>query len=261
MLRLLLRMIFCQERRISIKLKVEHLKQNYEGMPIIDDISVYLNKNEFVTLIGPSGCGKSTIFNIIAGIVPLDEGNVFIDGKDYTGEQGHVSYMYQKDLLLPWKRVIDNTALPLIIKGEKVGEARKKVTPYLELFGLQGFEYKYPFQLSGGMRQRAALLRTYMFSRDIVLLDEPFGGLDAITRAKMQTWLLQVIAKIKPSVLFITHDIEEAIYLSDRIYVLSARPAKIKEEVQISLPRPRKREIVITAQFNRIKKHILSNLS
>lgn len=254
-------MNFCQEGRIRIKLKVEHLKQNYEEMPIIDDISFYLNDNEFVTLIGPSGCGKSTIFNIIAGIVPLDEGKVFINEKDYTGEPGHVSYMYQKDLLLPWKKVIDNTALPLIIKGEKLKEARKKVKPYLTLFGLEGFEYKYPFQLSGGMRQRAALLRTYMFSKDIVLLDEPFGGLDAITRSKMQEWLLQVIEKINTSVLFITHDIEEAVYLSDRIYVLSSRPAKIREEVSISLSKPRAREIVTTQKFNKIKKNILSNLS
>ena len=198
---------------------------------------------------------------MIAGIVPIDEGKILIDGQDFTGEPGHVSYIYQKDLLLPWKRVIDNTALPLLIKGERVADARKRVTPYLKLFGLEDFEYKYPFQLSGGMRQRAALLRTYMFSRDILLLDEPFGGLDAITRSKMQTWLLQVIEKIKPSVLFITHDIEEAIYLSDRIYILSERPAQIKEEVQISLPRPRKREIVTSSQFNRIKRHILFNLS
>lgn len=254
-------MSFCQERRIRIKLQVEHLKQNYEGMPIIDDISFYLSENEFVSLIGPSGCGKSTIFNIIAGIVPLDEGKVFIDGKNYTGEPGHVSYMYQKDLLLPWKKVIDNTTLPLIIKGEKSKKARKKVKPYLKLFGLEGFEYKYPFQLSGGMRQRAALLRTYMFSKDIVLLDEPFGGLDAITRSRMQAWLLQVIEKINTSVLFITHDIEEAVYLSDRIYVLSSRPAKIKEEVFISLPKPREREIVTSLKFNKIKKDILHNLS
>ncbi len=230
-------------------------------MPIIEDVSFYLDQNEFVTLIGPSGCGKSTIFNMIAGIVPVEEGKVFINGRDCTGEVGQVSYMYQKDLLLPWKKVIDNTILPLIIKGESVREARKKVIPYLKLFGLEGFEYKYPFQLSGGMRQRAALLRTYMFSKDIILLDEPFGGLDAITRSKMQSWLLEVIEKVKASVLFVTHDIEEAIYLSDRIYVLTERPARIKEEVPIHLPRPREREIVTTTQFNCIKRHILLNLS
>ncbi len=230
-------------------------------MPIIDDVSFYLNKNEFVTLIGPSGCGKSTIFNMIAGIVSIDKGKVYIDGQDCTGKVGQVSYMYQKDLLLPWKKVIDNTILPLIIKGETVTEARKKVIPYLKLFGLEGFEYKYPFQLSGGMRQRAALLRTYMFSKDIVLLDEPFAGLDAITRSKMQSWLLQVVDKVKATVLFVTHDIEEAIYLSDRIYVLTERPARIREEVSIPLPKPREREIVTSTRFNLIKRHILLNLS
>lgn len=230
-------------------------------MPIVEDVSFYVKENEFVTLIGPSGCGKSTIFNMIAGTVPIDRGKVYIDGLDSTGETGHVSYMYQKDLLLPWRKVIDNTILPLIIRGDSVIEARKKVIPYLSLFGLEGFEYKYPFQLSGGMRQRAALLRTYMFSKEIVLLDEPFGGLDAITRARMQSWLLEVVDRVKASVLFVTHDIEEAIYLSDRIYVLTERPARIKEEVAIHLPRPRDREIVTSSKFNHIKKHILLNLS
>ncbi|MDD4363204.1 MAG: ABC transporter ATP-binding protein [Atribacterota bacterium] len=230
-------------------------------MPIIDDISFYLDKNEFVTLIGPSGCGKSTIFNMISGIVPVDEGRVLIDGENCTGKPGYVSYMYQNDLLLPWKKVIDNAALPLLIKGNSVKEARGKVAPYFELFGIKGFEYKYPFQLSGGMRQRAALLRTYMFSSDIMLLDEPFGGLDAITRSKMQEWLLQIIDKIKASVLFITHDIEEAVYLSDRIYILSERPANIREEISIVLPRPREREIVTSTKFNKIKRYILHNLS
>jgi len=230
-------------------------------MPIINDVSFYLRKNEFVTLIGPSGCGKSTIFNMIAGTVPIDQGKIYIDNQDCTGEIGRVSYMYQKDLLLPWKKVIDNTILPLLIKGVKIMDARNKVAPYFQLFGLEGFEYKYPFQLSGGMRQRAALLRTYMFSRDIVLLDEPFGGLDAITRSRMQVWLLQVVENMEASVLFVTHDIEEAIYLSDRIYVLSERPAKIKEEIKIDLPKPRKREIVTSSEFNQIKKHVLLNLS
>ena len=250
-----------REEKIKIKLIVSHFTQNYEKIPIINDISFYLKKNEFVTLIGPSGCGKSTIFNMIAGIVPIDKGRVIIDGKNQTGQLGQVSYMYQKDLLLPWQKIIDNISLPLIIKGIRRQESRNQVRSYLDLFGLKGFEYKYPFQLSGGMRQRAALLRTYMFSRDIILLDEPFGGLDAITRAKMQIWLLHVIQKLKASVLFITHDIEEAIYLSDRIYVLSPRPAVVKEEVKINLPRPREREIITSLQFNRIKAHILKHLS
>ena len=230
-------------------------------MPIVNDISFFLKKGEFVTLIGPSGCGKSTIFNMIGGIIPIDAGKVLIDGINITGEAGHVSYMYQKDLLLPWKNIIDNISLPLLIKGKSIKESRKRVIHYFKLFGLEGFEYKYPFQLSGGMRQRAALLRTYMFSKDILLLDEPFGGLDAITRAKMQEWLLQVIIKIRTSVLFITHDIDEGIYLSDRIYVLSERPAKINKEIIVSLPKPRKRDIVTSSRFNQTKKTILQYLS
>lgn len=253
--------LFCRERGIKIKLRVSHFKQKYEGMPIIEDISFYLQENEFVTLIGPSGCGKSTIFNMIAGVVPIDEGKVYIDGEDRTGKTGQVSYMYQKDLLLPWKKVIDNTALPLIIKGDTKKKARERVVSYFPLFGLEGFQYKYPSQLSGGMRQRAALLRTYMFSRDIVLLDEPFGGLDAITRSMMQSWLLEIAEKVKASILFVTHDIEEAIYLSDRIYVLTERPASIREEVTIDLPKPRNREMVTSSRFNQIKRHILLNLS
>jgi ABC-type nitrate/sulfonate/bicarbonate transport system ATPase subunit len=185
---------------------------------------------------------------------------VIIEGEGYTGKTGRVSYMYQKDLLLPWRKVIDNAALPLVIKGVKKQQARDTVKPFFKIFGLEGFEHKYPFQLSGGMRQRAALLRTYMFSKDIMLLDEPFGGLDAITRAKMHQWLLEVLQQLEASVLFITHDIEEAIFLSDRIYILSERPAFIKKEIRIDLKRPRTKEVLISKEFNDLKAEILSLL-
>jgi len=242
------------------KLEIVHFKEDYENMPIIDDISLELRENEFVTLIGPSGCGKSTLFNMISGLVKIDSGHIFIDGEESTGETGKVSYMYQKDLLLPWEKVIDNTALPLRLRGYNRKDSHQRVEKYFKLFGLEGFENKYPHQLSGGMRQRAALLRTYMSSKDIVLLDEPFGGLDAITRFKMQNWLLGILDKLKVSILFITHDIEEAIYLSDRIYVLSNRPAKIKKEIMVNLPKPRDREIITSQKFNSIEKDILSLL-
>ncbi len=244
----------------KIKLEIIHFKQNYENMPIIDDISLKLRENEFVTLIGPSGCGKSTIFNMISGLVRIDIGQVFIEGKDSTGETGKVSYMFQKDLLLPWKKIIDNAALPLRIRGYSKKDSRQRVGKYFKLFGLEGFESKYPHQLSGGMQQRAALMRTYMSSKDIILLDEPFGGLDAITRFKMQNWLLEILGQLKVSILFITHDIEEAIFLSDRIYVLSNRPAKIKKEIIVTLPKPRDREIITSAEFNEIERDILSLL-
>ena len=146
-----------------------------------------------------------------------------------------------------------------MLKGEGK-QARAAVADYFKLFGLEGYEYKYPFQLSGGMRQRASLLRTYMFSRNIMLLDEPFGGLDAITRSRMHNWLLAILENLNTSILFITHDIEEAIFLSDRIYILSERPARIKEVITVNLPKPRKREMITSESFNNIKRHILSVL-
>ena len=242
------------------KVLAKNITKKFQDMLIIDDVTLYLKKNEFVSLVGPSGSGKSTLFNIISGLLIPDKGKVYIDGEDYTGKTARISYMYQKDLLLPWKKIIDNVSMPLIIKGDKKQEAREKVRKYFELFGLEGFEKKYPFQLSGGMRQRAALMRTYMFSKDIILLDEPFGGLDAITKSKMQNWLLEVLEKLNASILFITHDIEEAVYLSDRIYVLSDRPAKVIEEVNIDIPKPRESDIVTSDKFNEIRKYILDLL-
>lgn len=241
----------------EIKLEIRNINKAFEDTSVLEGISLQLKAGEFVSLLGPSGSGKSTIFNIISGLLKPDMGEVLIEGENYTGRTGRVSYMYQKDLLLPWRKVIDNAALPLIIKGMKKQQARDTVAPLFSVFGLEGFEYKYPFQLSGGMKQRAALLRTYMFSKDIMLLDEPFGGLDAITKAKMHEWLLGVLQQLEASVLFITHDIEEAIYLSDRIYILSERPAVIKKEIQINLQKPRDKELLISKEFTDLKAEIL----
>lgn len=244
----------------EIKLELKNIYKTFQDTPVLEGVSIQLQNKEFVSILGASGSGKSTIFNIISGLLEPDKGEVVIQGEDYTGKTGRVSYMYQKDLLLPWRKVIDNAALPLVIKGMEKQQARDMVNPFFKIFGLEGFEHKYPFQLSGGMRQRAALLRTYMFSRDIMLLDEPFGGLDAITRAKMHQWLLEVLEQLEASVLFITHDIEEAIFLSDRIYILSERPAFIKKEIKIDLKRPRAKEILISKEFNDLKAEILSLL-
>lgn len=242
------------------KIEINNVSKSFENLLILNDININLKEEEFVTILGPSGSGKSTIFNIISGLMKPDKGSICIEGEDYTSKTGRVSYMYQKDLLMPWKKIIDNVSLPLILKGMNKKEARKKVEKYFHIFALDGFEYKYPNQLSGGMRQRAALLRTYMFSEDIILLDEPFGGLDAITKSKMQIWLLDILKELKASIFFITHDVEEAIFLSDRIYVLSDRPADVKEEIAIDLPKPRDKDIVTTNKFNDIKKHILDIL-
>ena len=242
------------------KLIVKNIEKNFGPMNIIKNVPFYATENEFVSLLGPSGSGKSTIFNIISGLLLQDAGKIIIDGEECERRLKKVSYMHQKDLLLPWKNIIDNVALPLIIKGKAKKEARKQVLEYFKVFGLVGFEYKYPFQLSGGMRQRAALLRTYMASSDIMLLDEPFGALDAITRAKMHSWLLDVIKELKATIIFITHDIEEAVFLSDRIYVLSDKPATIKVEIIVDLPKVRNKDIVTTEKFNEIKRKILKAL-
>ncbi|WP_130806426.1 ABC transporter ATP-binding protein [Senegalia massiliensis] len=242
------------------KIELKHISKSFEDLLIVDNITIELKEKEFVTILGPSGSGKSTVFNMISGLIKPDEGNIYIEGEDYTSKTGRVSYMYQKDLLMPWKNIIDNVSLPLVLKGTGKKEAREIVKEYFNVFGLAGFEYKYPYQLSGGMKQRASLFRTYMFSEDIILLDEPFGGLDAITKSKMQIWLLDVLKELKASIFFITHDVEEAIFLSDRIYILSERPAKVKEEIVIDLPRPRSKSIVTTNKFNNIKKYILGIL-
>jgi ABC-type nitrate/sulfonate/bicarbonate transport system ATPase subunit len=242
------------------KLRVSNIKKSFGNMDIINDVSFYARENEFISLLGPSGSGKSTIFNIISGLLPQDTGDIIINGEECCSKLRKVSYMHQKDLLLPWKNIVDNTTLPLIIKGKSKKEARIQALSNFKTFGLEGFEYKYPFQLSGGMKQRAALLRTYMSSADIMLLDEPFGALDAITRAKMHYWLLEVIKELKATIIFITHDIEEAVFLSHRIYVLSDRPATIKEEIIVDLPKNRTKDIVTSEKFNEIKRRILQTL-
>ncbi len=242
------------------KVKVVNVKKHLGDLCILKDISLELKENQFVSVLGPSGCGKSTLFNIIAGLLKPDEGSILIEGEDYTGRTGRVSYMYQKDLLLPWKTVLGNVSIPLVLKGQTKQQAHNQASQYLTMFGLEGFGQHYPFQLSGGMRQRAALLRTYLFSNDIMLLDEPFGGLDAITKRKMHYWLLGLLENLQTSILFITHDIDEAIFLSDKIYVLSQRPAQVKEIFDVHISRPRNSKSFVSDNFNQIKEKILNIL-
>lgn len=212
------------------KLEIRGIKKSFDETEVLRNISICLKKGEFISIVGQSGCGKTTLFNIIAGLIKPDAGNVYIDGEDLTGISGFVSYMQQKDLLLPWKSVIDNVSIPLTLKGMDKEEAKRKVMNYFELFGLSGFENVYPHKLSGGMRQRAALLRTYMLSKDIMLLDEPFGAIDAINREKLQSWLRDVLKNLGISLILITHEIDEAILISDRLYVMSQKPSSISAE-------------------------------
>ncbi|MHB1335838.1 MAG: ABC transporter ATP-binding protein, partial [Candidatus Humimicrobiaceae bacterium] len=224
---------------MSNKVEALNIKKSFSSLDTLEDVSIVLEENKFVSILGPSGCGKSTLFDIISGLEKPDEGMVLIEGKNCTGKTGRVSYMHQKDLLLPWKTVLDNSCIPLVIKGLSLSQSREKANSYFNLFGLSGFEKYYPGQLSGGMKQRAALLRTYLFSDDIMLLDEPFGGLDAMTRRDMQLWLLKLLANFKSSILFITHSVDEAIFLSDKIYLFSKRPAIVKKVFEINIKRPR----------------------
>lgn len=247
-----------------MKLEVCQVKKSFESagkqLPAIDDISLKVDEGEFVSLIGPSGCGKSTLFNVISGLDRPDIGEVLVDGRKIVGEIGHVGYMMQKDLLLPWRTVLDNAILAAEVKGMAKKEARARVRELLPAFGLERFAGEYPAKLSGGMRQRVALLRTVMADQPIWLLDEPFGALDAMTRDRMQQWLLGIFRQFRPAVLFITHSIDEAVFLSDRVYVLSDRPARVKHEMKIDLPRPRPHELVTGERFLEYKKQLLDEL-
>lgn len=242
-------------------LTANNITVSYDGTKIIEDISIELNKYEIVCLLGVSGGGKTTLFNVISGLLPPDCGTVLLDDENITGKAGQVSYMLQKDLLLPFKTIIDNVSLPLIIRGIKKKEARENASKLFEEFGLEGTEKKFPQQLSGGMRQRAALLRTYLFSNKVALLDEPFSALDTITKSSMHEWYLDIMEQIKLSTLFITHDIDEAILLSDRIYILSGKPGKITDEVMIKETKPRSKEFIVSEEFMNYKKHILKTLN
>ena len=242
------------------KLEVKHVSKTFEDGPVLDDISITLREGELVCLLGVSGGGKSTLFNIISGLLAPDCGQVLLDGEDITNRPGRISYMLQKDLLLPYRTVQDNVALPLLLRGVDKQEARAQASAMFAEFGLEGTQKKYPAQLSGGMRQRAALLRTYMFSHNVALLDEPFSALDTLTKSAIHDWYLDVMERIKLSTLFITHDIDEAILLSDRIYLLTGQPGRITDEIVSREPKPRAKDFNLTPEFLAYKKYILERL-
>ena len=245
----------------AMKLEAQNISKSFAGELIIKDVSIVLRESELVSLLGVSGIGKSTLFNVIAGILPTDTGSVTLGGEDITGRAGSISYMQQKDLLQQHLTVLDNVALPLFIRRIQKQKARAEALAHFTEFGLDGTEKKYPSQLSGGMRQRAALLRTYLFSHDVALLDEPFSALDAITKSAMHKWYLELMERINMSTLFITHDIDEAILLSDRIYIMTGPPGVIAHELRIEVPRPRSGEFLVSDTFVAYKKEILKLLS
>ena len=242
-------------------LEVKNVSKTFEdNEEIIRNISLELHEGELVSLLGVSGGGKTTLFNIIAGLSIPDTGEVWLNGENITGKPGSVSYMLQKDLLLPYRTIEDNVALPLMIQGMKKPEARQKASQYFQEFGLEGTQKKYPAQLSGGMKQRAALLRTYLFSEKVALLDEPFSALDMLTKGTVHEWYLDVMEKIRLSTLFVTHDIDEAILLSDRIYLLTGKPGTITKEISIKEPKPRRKDFNLSEEFLQYKREIISYL-
>ena len=210
--------------------------------------------------VGRPNVGKSTFFNVLSGLVVPDSGRVLLGEEDITGQTGRISYMQQKDLLLPHKRIVDNIALPLVLKGVPRKQARQQVSSGLAEFGLEGTERKYPGQLSGGMRQRAALYRTYLFNSEVALLDEPFSAVDAITKSQLHLWYLEMMSSLHMSAIFITHDIDEAIFLSDRIYIMSGAPGRITQELTIRHPRPRTTRFTASQEFMEYKRQILDAL-
>ena len=226
----------------------------------LEQLSLSVAPGEFVALLGPSGSGKSTLFNIIAGLELPDYGQVRLDGVTLAGQRGLVAYMPQRDALLPWRSVLENATLAAEVQGGDLRALREQALALLPPFGLAGFGGSLPSQLSGGMRQRAALLRTVLWQRQVMLLDEPFGALDALTRAQLQQWLLQLWEQLDRSILLVTHDVEEAVLLADRVYVLTPRPGKVALELPITLPRPRPYSIVATPEFARYKQTLLQAL-
>lgn len=247
------------------RIHLDHLTKEFpigggDVRHVVDDISFSVRAGEFVSVIGPSGCGKSTMFNIIAGLETPTTGDIRVDGESAIGERHHTAYMPQKDLLFPWRTVGKNTALGLEVAGMPKKEALAKATALFPTFGLAGFENAYPFELSGGMRQRAALLRTVVQGREILLLDEPFGALDSLTRIEMQNWLQGMWSEHSWTAVLITHDIREAIYLADRVIVLSARPATVRLDVEVPLPRPRELTMTTAPEFVAIEEQLIEVL-
>src|SRR5262249_56589127 len=249
----------------AAKLHISDLHFTYTGEngpsgTAIENVHLSLQANDFVSLIGPSGCGKSTLFNLIAGLLVPDAGVVTLDGRDIVGRTGSVAYMMQRDLLLPWRTVLENVTLGPELAGEPLSEARASARTLLRRFGVEGFENAYPAALSGGMRQRAALLRTILCERSVILLDEPFGALDALTRASMHEWLLGIQREFRRTMILITHDPDEAVYLSHRVYIATPRPMRIAGVVEIDLPPDRQRDVTLSPAFAEHKRRVLTLL-
>jgi len=245
---------------LTAKLAVNECTKTFGATVALAPTTLAIEPGEFVSLVGPSGCGKSTLFNVVSGLLRPDNGRVEIDGVDVTGHSGHVGYMLQKDLLIPWRSVVDNITLGAALTRGVTKADRSQAVDFARRYGLGDFLDHYPHALSGGMRQRVALMRTLATNHDLLLLDEPFGALDSQTRLEMQQWLLEVWSETQRTVLFVTHDVDESIFLSDRILVMSPRPGRIVSELVVNLPRPRTLQQMTEPDFIAVKRQILDLL-
>ena len=236
---------------------MKNISKSFKGNKVLDELSFHVNEGEFVTIVGPSGSGKSTLFHLIGGLYTPDSGDIRMDGERMNGQRGAISYTPQSPSLLPWRTVLDNILLSGEINGEKY---ELEALRMIERAGLKGYEQAYPSELSGGMQQRVSFIRSLMSPQSLICLDEPFSSLDEFTRMEMQNWLLSIWEENKRSILMVTHHIEEALYLSDRIIVLSGKPAKIKKEFSIPFPRPRQESIILSDEFLQWKRNIYNEL-
>jgi ABC-type nitrate/sulfonate/bicarbonate transport system ATPase subunit len=235
------------------KLSLQHISKSYGENHVLQDVSFHVNDGEFVTIVGPSGSGKSTLFQLIGGLYAPDDGEIALDGENLNNSRGHISYMPQNPSLFPWRTILQNVLLSSEIAGQKdTGTALELI----EKAGLSGYEQSYPHQLSGGMKQRVAFIRSLNSPQSIICLDEPFSALDEFTRFEMQEWLLSIWEEYRKSIVFITHNIEEALDLSDRILILSDKPASIQNEIIVPFPRPRTENILLSEQFMKLKREI-----
>jgi ABC-type nitrate/sulfonate/bicarbonate transport system ATPase subunit len=235
----------------------------FPGKPpvhVLDSVDLHVPDGAFVSIVGPSGCGKSTLLRMIAGLLYPQRGTLTVGGRDVRGKPGGAAFMAQRDLLLPWRRALGNATLGAEVAGLSKGEARQHALELFDRFGLAGFEKAWPSQLSGGMRQRLALLRTFLQPQPVLLLDEPFGALDAITRREMHTWLQGVWLEDHRTVLFVTHDVEEALLLSDEVHVMSPRPGRLVESVKVPFERPRRLARASSPEFVALKGRLLQAL-
>ena len=248
------------ESKIRVEGVSKDFAQNGRTLSVLEGVDLHAYDGELVSIIGPSGCGKSTLLNIIAGLDEPTTGAIYLNRRRAERRLGIVGYMQQKDLLLPWRNVIDNAILGLEPQGLSRQAARARAMELTEQFGLKGFEKEYPFALSGGMRQRTSFLRTVLADQEVFLLDEPFSALDALNRAQIQEWLLGLWGSLNKTIVLVTHDVDEAIFLSDRVYVMTARPGRIKLVEAVELPRPRTLDMVTQAPFVSLKATLLASI-